>query len=505
MSERGFRLRLGLFVLLALVLLGTMVVLFGSLPAWLQSANLYTVRFTDAPGVSSGTPVRRSGVRIGTVRNVTLDDERGIVRVQLAIDPRFTLRHNEQATLVTGLLGTDASIDFVPQPPEEGQPSDRSPLEPGAEVVGIRTASVNTLLNRASEVVPTTQETLDEMRKSLQRLERMAPLAEDTLREYRDLARAFRESVPDLRRTNTEIQELTRSARQAIPELRRTIEDAGTFARSWTKVGDRIDLFLQTNEDRIVKLVEDASKAMENANETFSRASKMLSDDNRKAVDEILRNVRIASGRLDDMTRTMERLLENSDKTVTRLNDTLTRTDAVLNDTLKITKPLGERADSMVRNLDSTLSSTQKAVAPLSERSESISRNLDAVLIDLRKLLAPFAERGDRVARDVEQSMNNLNRTLSDLSALMRAIDQSDGLLRRVLTDPSLYIHVDEAICNLAHLAPRLDHILKDFEIFADKLARHPESLGLGGVVRPSSGLKESPYPKPVIVPPPEP
>jgi hypothetical protein len=30
-------------------------------------------------------------------------------------------------------------------------------------------------------------------------------------------------------------------------------------------------------------------------------------------------------------------------------------------------------------------------------------------------------------------------------------------------------------------------------ETFADKIARHPESLGLGGVVSPSSGLKEAP------------
>jgi ABC-type transporter Mla subunit MlaD len=504
MSERALRLRLGLFVLLALVLLGAMIVLFGSLPVMFQRANTYTVRFTDAPGVSSGTPVRRSGVRIGAVRNVTLDDERGIVRVEMAVDTRYTLRHNEQATLITGILGTDASIDFIPQPAEEGQPADRTPIEPGAEIVGVRQASVNTLLNRASEVVPTTQETLDEMRKSLQRLERMAPLAEDTLREYRDLARAVRETVPDVRRTNTEIQELAKAARQAMPEFRRTIEDAGTFARSWTKVGDRIDLFLQTNEDRIVKLIEDAGKAMENANEALSRTVKLLSDDNRKAVDEILRNVRIASGRLDDMTHNLDDLVKDSRKTVNRFGDTLTRTDAVLTDVQKVTKPLGDRAENMVRNLDEILSSGQKMSKPLSERAESIVRNLDAVLADLRKLLGPFAERGDRVARDVEQSLGSLNRTLGDLDALMKAIDQSDGALRRFLTDPSLYIHIDEVVCGLSRVTPRLDRILKDFEIFADKLARHPESIGIGGVVRPSSGLKDPPtYPKPVVIPPP--
>jgi hypothetical protein len=45
----------------------------------------------------------------------------------------------------------------------------------------------------------------------------------------------------------------------------------------------------------------------------------------------------------------------------------------------------------------------------------------------------------------------------------------------------------------VTRLIPRLDRVLKDMEVFADKLARHPESLGLGGLVRPSAGLKDAP------------
>jgi phospholipid/cholesterol/gamma-HCH transport system substrate-binding protein len=50
---------------------------------------------------------------------------------------------------------------------------------------------------------------------------------------------------------------------------------------------------------------------------------------------------------------------------------------------------------------------------------------------------------------------------------------------------------------------PRLDRILKDFETFADKLARHPELLGVRGAVKPSAGLKEPPppYQPPVLAP----
>ena len=38
-----------------------------------------------------------------------------------------------------------------------------------------------------------------------------------------------------------------------------------------------------------------------------------------------------------------------------------------------------------------------------------------------------------------------------------------------------------------------MDQILKDLETFADKLARDPEKLGVSGVVKPDSGLKDPP------------
>ncbi len=502
MNDRAMRLKIGVFVLVALVLMGTLVVLFGSLPTLFQRANLYTVRFTDAPGVASGTPVRRSGVRIGVVRDVTLDDERGIVRVVVAIDPRYTIRRNEQAMLLVGLLGSDASIDFVPQSPEEGQPVDRSPLEPGSEVVGVRQATVNTLLNRATEVVPTTQETMNEIRKSLQRLEKMMPAAEDTLREYRDLARETRQSIPEVKRTNDEVRELARSAREALPELRRTAEDFGAASRMWTRVGERADLLVQSNQDKLVK-------AVENINDLLTRMLNVFSEENQKNINATIRNTRTASDRFDSIAQNLDDALRDGRKAMNRLNESLAKADAALADTQKVladvqkvSKPLGERGESLARNAEEVLANTQKITAPLAERAEPIARNLDVSLGNIRRLTSPFADRSEALARDMEQSLNRLNQTLGDVNALMRVIDQCDGTLRRFLSDPSLFIHLDEAVCGIVRLTPRIDRILKDFETFADKLARHPEAIGLGGVVRPGSGLKDPPTP-PVHGPPP--
>jgi ABC-type transporter Mla subunit MlaD len=465
MTERAMRLWIGMFVLIALILLSTLIVAFGSLPAVFKRVNHYTIRFKDAPGVAQGTPVRRSGVRIGEVTDINLDNETGDVEVVVGIEKKYTVRHNEEPTLITGLLGTDTTIDLVPVTEGPGQPPpDRSPIPPGTELAGKRTVSVNTLLNRASEVVPTTQETLNDMRKSLQRLEKMSPLMEEALREYRDLAKdvrkalpasettirevgdlakAVRDSVPDLRQTNTEIQKLLRSTNDAYPDLKRTADDIGTTVRIWGRVGERVNVLLETNRDELDRGIKELVKGVERFNEVLTRVLNVLTEDNVKNISATIKNVREGSNHLPSMARNADKLLEESRGTLRRLDTTLQRAEEFMGNIQQVTKP--------------------------------------------------FSERGGTITKNLDESLDKLNRTLGDVRALIQAIGESNGTVSKLLKDPSLYNHIDDAICLVLRTLPRLDRILENIEIFSDKLARHPESIGLGGVVRPSSGLKDSP------------
>jgi ABC-type transporter Mla subunit MlaD len=518
-TGRGMRLRLGAFVLLALVLLGALIVMFGSLPSLFRRTTAYTVRFTDAPGLAPGAPVRRSGVRIGEVRSISLDEERGIVRVTLLIDSPYRLRRSEQATLVAGILGSDASIDFVPKQAEGGEPIDRDPFEPGAELVGVRAATVNTLLRGAGEVLPNTQETLNDIRKSIQRLERFVaraertiPLAEETLREYRELAKsargvvpeaqkalsevrefakAYREAAPDLTRAVEEFRQLARDARTALPELLKTnaaildavksarelfptvesaldevrelardvrkvtadvqkliptvkanLDDIGSAARQAQRLVENLDRVVLENKDEFKAAVERLSKSLD-------QAVKLLSDDNVRRFNAALTNIATASDQLPSITKNMDDVMQQARITVRQLNETLKRVDESLKDVSKLTKPLGDRAADLSRNAD-----------------ESLSR---------------------------------LNSILGDVQALMRAIDKSDGTLRKLLTDPSIYNNLDRALIAAGKLLPGIERILKDVEVFTDKIARHPEILGVRGAVNPGgsggTGLKGPPTP----------
>jgi phospholipid/cholesterol/gamma-HCH transport system substrate-binding protein len=434
MNERAMRVALGLFVLLALVLLTAMVVLFNTLPRFFRATIPYTIVFPEAPGVSQGTPVRRAGVRVGEVTTVTLDEtDGGRVRVGVAVDREHPLRRDEQPTLVTSILGGDATIDVVQKPLQPGEVPDRTPLPPGSELAGVTAASVNALINRATAVVPTTEKTMEDIRNSLRRLERMSPLMEETMSEYRDLARDLRTNIPELRKTNDEFRELSKAAREALPDFRRSADDLAATARTYTRLGERLDVLLQTNQDKLVR-------AVDNFNDVLRRVAGVLSDENQRNASNVLKNVSDASNQLNDIAKNTADITREGRTTVRRLNDSLVRFDDTLNNVQRATKPLADRGDAIVRNLD--------------------------------------------------EALVRLNRTLANSDALIRAVGQSDGTFNRFLTDPSLYNRLDDTVCALQKAMPRLNHILSDFEVFADKLARHPELLGVRGAVRPDAGIK---------------
>ena len=113
MDERVLRQRVGVVVLAAALITAFLVARFGDLP--LPGAGTYTiyVKFPYAPGVTAGTPVRKSGVQIGRVTNVDLL-ETGGVRVTTEIEHRRPVFDTETVRISSASVLGDAIIDIVP-------------------------------------------------------------------------------------------------------------------------------------------------------------------------------------------------------------------------------------------------------------------------------------------------------------------------------------------------------------------------------------------------------
>ncbi len=78
-----------------------------------------TVRFASVGTIQSGSPVRQSGVKVGSVSSVTLaQDEPGKVDVVLSLYKGLDVREKDGVSIVTGGLLGDQFIDIAPGDPD---------------------------------------------------------------------------------------------------------------------------------------------------------------------------------------------------------------------------------------------------------------------------------------------------------------------------------------------------------------------------------------------------
>jgi phospholipid/cholesterol/gamma-HCH transport system substrate-binding protein len=233
------------------------------------------------------------------------------------------------------------------------------------------------------------------------------------------------------------------------------------------------------------------------------------------AARETLEDVGRVFVRLDKMMPIMEETLREFRETAKAARTTLPelqRTNTELQAASISWRKAGDRfngllkanQDKITRALDSLDETMRRASAMFSEenqrnfteglrRSNEMLNRANLVMSDMQKASKPLADRTPSILRNLDEGTDRLNRALGDLQDLLRAGSKADGTLHRLLADPSLYNHLDEAACMITRLLPRVDRVLQDVETFADKIARHPEALGLGGVIRPGTGLKEAP------------
>ncbi len=468
MNEQAMRFRLGIFVLAALLLLAVLATLFGGFPSYFKTTENYTLVFTNAQGIAPGTPVRRSGVRIGEVRSVDLDNVTGKVQVGIRVDGGFYLRKGDKGTLITGLIGGDSSIAFLP--PDDDKLADTTRVEAGAVLPGYTQADAGSLIQKTGDLVPNAKEMLDEIRKAFQRLDKSGPMMEETLKEFRDFAKATREMVPEVRKVGGDVHELVKDIRKNIPDLAKTNQEIQVTLSTWNRFGESANVLLKTNEDKITKSLASLQETLASANklfspdnqklitETLASVNKLFSSENQKVITETLQNVQKGSARLEVIAKSTEELIKEG------------------KDFLRDGRDIMKDAKGTVAQVNSTL------------------KGADEVLASIGKATKPFGEQTPKILKNLEESSEKLNRVMSDASELLRAVARGEGTVQKLLFDPSLYNNLNDTVLMTTKIMPRLDRILRDVEIFADRIARHPESLGIGGVVRPSSGVL--PFPR---------
>src|SRR3954465_1570154 len=137
MDDRVLRLRVGVVVLAAALITAFLVARFGDLP--LPGGGTYTifVRFSRAPGITQGSPVRMSGVQIGRVTSLELLQPTG-VRVMAEIDRGRTILDCDVFWISSASVLGDSVVEFVPP---DRIPQGAKSIDEGTEIVNGRVSA----------------------------------------------------------------------------------------------------------------------------------------------------------------------------------------------------------------------------------------------------------------------------------------------------------------------------------------------------------------------------
>lgn len=483
MAERNLRVRLGAFLALSLVGVAGLVILFGGSPRMFTNQVRYTIVFAEAPGLAIGTPVRKSGVRIGEVASINLDEGTGEVKIGIVVDPLHRPRPSEIATIARGILNGDTTLDFVPKTKAGFEPvPPQEPYPPDAQFPGETPINARGLLTQASEVLPTAQESLLRIQKSFKRFEEATPKVENALDHFASMADEAQQLLRDLRSTNGKFQELLGSSEPAVsrhhvlaqlgtpplpgvqppppppeaagpagpakpsiaaPTVRMALSEIIGLLRDVRPVAEQLEMLLRTDGRELGRAARSIQATSDNLNA-------FLTPENQKNVAGLLKNLNEASNDLTKTIRIVAILVDQSERTMRNLNDRLTQGEHVLDNLDKATKPFADNAESIARDVQATV-------------------------------------------RSLNAAADQLNTTLAGVREVVKTASRSEGTLHMLLNDPALFNNLNAAAYEATRTLLRVEKIAKDLEVFADKIARRPELIGLGGVARPSTGLKDSP------------
>lgn len=223
LSERNRNnVRAGIFVTIALAIgLGVMIALTDAVNALSRSLDRYTVTFDVSTGVNNlkrGSDVRVGGVKMGKVKSITPDIERGQafkeIAVEFTVDHQVQIFKDAQILVSSALVGADAWLDI----PSVGTSESGSP--PGGQLIGTPSIGlINTLLG--SKNAGKADEMVENVRK-------FSGFLADVRGEYNE---RIVPTIDNLKATSTDVRSVVSDIRQTRwPSWAESIDKVMTWA-----------------------------------------------------------------------------------------------------------------------------------------------------------------------------------------------------------------------------------------------------------------------------------
>ncbi|HVX11422.1 MAG TPA: MlaD family protein [Pirellulales bacterium] len=325
MDERRMRFRVGVVALATIIVAATLVFLIGGAPSLLHATYPLHIKFEQAPGVAVETPVRKFGIRIGKVSNVTFapDDTGAVVTVE--IDQNVKLKIDKTFRINTGVLG-DAVLEVIKSddelPPDvkvsseaelpEHQPNDvlrgqvrSDPLQMVANLEGKLAEALGSIGSTSDEIGELAKHVNDLLGNNEEQVVRIVAKVEKTVDRLASAVASTDDLLSDpvlrenLKRSISDFPEVLTDAREAIGGLKtalagvdRNLANLEGFTRPLGERGDVLVGNIESSVGKLDKILSDLSTFSSGLNNsTGSLGQLMNSPDVYQQLNEAATNI----------------------------------------------------------------------------------------------------------------------------------------------------------------------------------------------------------------------
>ncbi len=270
-ERKNLEVFVGIFLVIGLGFIATLVVTFGRVGQGLQKKYPLLVEFPNAGGLVKDSDVLLSGARIGSVAEspqLAENSYRVIVKINIREDVKIP-RKARFLIGSSGLLG-DRFVDVIP-PPGEFDPKDMA--EPGESILGSRATGLDDLTAKGSVVLDQVSEELGQIKKLTADLhqgllsERNIKNLEETIQSLRTTSENLSASSLKIDPVLTDAQAVVGSAKSAM----KTVDLAATDVRK--AIAD-----VQTTTASVNKTMDSATQLLKKAGDGQGPLGALLSD-----------------------------------------------------------------------------------------------------------------------------------------------------------------------------------------------------------------------------------
>ncbi len=226
--------------------------------------------------------------------------------------------------------------------------------------------------------------------------------------------------------------------------LDNTLEVFEQTSQEWKTVGQNLNSLIATNRGSLDQMIEQAATALNGLTVTMQKASTTLDIANKIVADPELQ--------------------------------------ASIKQSMTALPRMMQQTEALIQQTQQTIAATKTAVNTLGDTMEN-----------LRVATQPLAENSNQLITKFDVGLTQLNHTLAQLDKFSTQLNEGDGSLQRLASDPQLYRNLQLSSASLAALLSNIEPIVQDMRVFSDKVARHPELLGVSGYLKGSSGIKRAP------------